>query len=363
MLIELSGNLRLIIAIILSPLISILIYKPLYSIATKKGLFKAVNGRSSHNGNIPDFGGVILFASIFITSLLLIQFPHPEMQYVLLAFALIWAIGLFDDLMVMPAKKKLAAEVIVSLIIVVGGGLYFTNFHGLLGIYEIPKVTGMLFTLFMMVGIINAINMIDGIDGLCSGIAIISISAFSFWFFKNGYINYSIIGFTSVASLIPFFIRNVFSVERKIFLGDNGSMLLGVIISVLAIKFCELETITNRWMHTENSPAVAFTIIAIPVLDTVRIILVRIYQRKSPLYADKSHIHHRMLILLNNSHKKSTFILLMLHLSFIIMAMFCTRLTNEELIIITITAFSTIYGLLYLNAKKVLKNIPLIFDK
>lgn len=363
MLLELSGNLRLLIAILISPLISILLYRPLYTIATKKGLFKSINGRSSHNGNIPDFGGVILFASIIITVLLLIQFPHPEMQYVLIAIALIWAIGLYDDLLNMSARKKLLAEILVSLVIILGGGLYFTSFHGLFGIHEIPKIGGMLFTLLMMVGIINAMNMIDGIDGLCSGIAIISVSVFSIWFYKNGYVNYSIIGFTTVSALIPFFIRNVFSVKQKIFLGDNGSMLLGIIISVLAIKFCELETISHKWMHAENAPAVAFTIVAIPVLDTVRLIIVRAYRRKSPFYADKSHIHHRLLTLMNYSHKKSTFILLMLHLSFIIMAVFCTKLTNEELIFITIIAFSFVYGLLYLNAKKILKNIPLIFDK
>lgn len=363
MLLELSGNLRLIIAIVISTLISVFLYKPLYIIASKKGLFKAINGRSCHNGNVPDFGGVILFASIFITFLALVHFPNPEMQYVLIAMTAIWAVGLYDDVLVLSPKKKFYAEVISSLVVIVGGGLYFTNFHGIFGIYEIPFYIGIIFTLVMMIGIINAINMIDGIDGLCSGISILILSSFSLWFYKNEYFNYSIFGFSTVAALVPLFIRNVFGTKTKLFLGDSGSMLLGLIISVLSIKFCELEITTAKWMNISNSPAVAFTFLAIPVLDTIRIMVVRLYQKKSPFFPDKSHIHHRLLTIFNNSHKKSTFILLMLQLSFIIMAVFCTKLTNEALILTTAMSFTVVYGLLYVNAKKIVKNIPFLLDK
>lgn len=343
------------IAVVVSIIVSAALYKPLYAIAITKGFFKKVNGRSSHNGKVPDFGGIMLFAALYFSFTALVQFPHKEMQYVLLGLTTLWGIGLYDDILEMRAKYKLFGEILTSLFIIFGGGLYFTNFYGFLGIYEVSPYIGIPFTLFMMVGIINAINMIDGIDGLCSGISAIILSAFSIWFFMNGYYNYSIIGFTTVGALGPFFCRNVICTKSKIFLGDNGSLILGLLISVFAIKFSELSLLNNKWLIVSNAPGVAFALLTIPVLDTIRLIVTRAINKRSPFRPDKEHIHHKLLTIFRGSHKKSMCMILLLQLSFVVLGFIGGDFSNELIIIASISVYTAVFVFLYIYATSIEK--------
>lgn len=354
MLLELSGCIRLVISIVVAITISIVIYKPLYLIALKKGFLKKTNGRSSHIGKVPDFGGILIFSSLFFTFTALVKFPHKEMQFFLLAVSTIWVVGIFDDILQIRPRYKFVGEIISVFILVVGGEFYLTNLHGLFGIHEINPWFGALFTMFILIGIINSINMIDGIDGLCSGISALIISTFSVWFLMNNYWNYAIIGFSVVASLIPFFIRNVFCIKTKIFLGDNGSLMLGLILGVFVVKFCELNITENTWQATKNAPGIAFCFMSIPVIDTIRLMIYRTSQGRSPFNPDKSHIHHKFLQIFNDSHKKSTFIILLLQLILIIVGFIFQQYPNEILISIAFLLFAFMYTITYITANKVI---------
>jgi UDP-N-acetylmuramyl pentapeptide phosphotransferase/UDP-N-acetylglucosamine-1-phosphate transferase len=190
-------------------------------------------------------------------------------------------------------------------------------------------------------------NLIDGIDGLCSGMSALIVFAFSFWFLKNGYYAFSILGFIIIAAIIPFFVINVFCKKYKMFLGDNGSLFLGMVLSVFIIKFCESNIGHNTWLHFSNAPAVAFTLMAIPVLDTIRVFITRFINKKSPYRPDRTHLHHLFLDLFNKNHKKATFCILSIQLFYLILVFFGHNLSGEILIVISISSYLILYLSVY----------------
>lgn len=365
MLLQISGEISAIIAIVTSAFIAVVLHKPLANIANKKGIYTQINSRSSHIGKVPEIGGVLLFAALYFAFTALVNFSHKELQFILLAITIIWVIGLYDDILELRARCKFSGELLSIAVVIFGGGLYFSNFHGLFSINSIGSILGILFTIIMMLGIINSINMIDGIDGLCSILSGSIIGFFSIWFFLNGHYNYAILGLSAIAALIPLFIRNVYSKDLKIFLGDNGSLVLGLLISVFVIKFNQLNIEPNSsWIQTNNAPGIAFAILAIPVLDTIRLIIVRRNNRKSPFDPDKNHIHHKLLLVFNNSHRKSTYSIIGLQSLYLLLGLYgINNLTNEILIALSIVIYFLAYKFInkLANAKSNLS--PLIKTK
>src|SRR5680860_30651 len=136
--------------------------------------------------------------------------------------------GLKDDILEISAKKKLVVQIVAAGILITLGDVRFTNLHGILGIHEINYFAGIICTLFVILLIINAYNLIDGIDGLASGLAIVSGTVFGVWFYLAGHIQFSILSFALVGSLSGFFLFNVFGHKNKLFMGDNGSLVIGL---------------------------------------------------------------------------------------------------------------------------------------
>ena len=284
-------------------------------IANQKKLFDFPEQRKIHIKPIPSLGGVGIFAGLVIT--LLYFFPilnsQIELYYFILAFLTIFFFGVIDDLIGLSAQKKLFGQVIVTLLLTVKGNLLITDMHGFLYIKEIGGATSKLLTIFSMIVIINAFNLIDGIDGLAATISIITASAFSIFFILNNEIFYSLVGITFVASTFAFLIFN-FS-PAKIFMGDTGSLLCGVINSILAIHFISAASDFKNFV-IPCSPAIAFGILIMPLLDTLRVFFIRIVHGRSPFYPDRNHLHH---ILLDRGlgHRAVTLLISLLALVFI----------------------------------------------
>lgn len=342
MFLDFSIETRLILSVLVSLLLSTLLRFPIFKVAKKKEFYEKANGRSSHTGVVPNVGGTVIFTSFVAASFLFVKFQAPDIPYIFLAASMVFGLGLYDDLLVISFRKKFIGEIIGATFLILGG-LYFTNFHGLFGTYELSPWFGIPFTLFMVVGIVNAMNLIDGIDGLCSGLSALIISSFSIWFLNNGFTDYAIMGFSISAAIIPFFIQNVFCKKNKMFLGDNGSLFLGMILSFIAIKFSELSIGVNQWKDFEHAPAIAFCFLAIPVIDTVRVFALRMLNGKSPFYPDKKHIHHRILFLYDGNHKKATFTILAIQFIFIVIGLTINTISNEFLITLAIVTFLLIY--------------------
>lgn len=304
------------------------------TVADKKGLYEQPGSRRSHTGNVPTLGGVAIYAGLIISVCI---FSGIEMLYQL-KFILAAMIGLFftgikDDILIIDPKKKLIAQIGAAALIVIFADIRITHFHGFALINEIPYVVSILFTIFVFVVIINGFNLIDGIDGLASGVAIVTSLTFGIWFIIVGHHSCSVMSFALAGSLIAFFRYNVFGKKNKIFLGDTGSLSVGLILAVLSIQFLEFEFNTNAIVSISSIPAVTFGILIVPLFDTLRVFALRVFGGDSPFKADRKHIHHRLLEL-GYSHLKASLIIITVNLGFIFISFLLKDLGNMKLVVI-----------------------------
>jgi UDP-GlcNAc:undecaprenyl-phosphate GlcNAc-1-phosphate transferase len=188
-------------------------------------------------------------------------------------------------------------------------------------------------TIFLIVALINSINLIDGIDGLASGIAMIASAFFGAIFMSMGHVNYAIICISLIGSLAAFTWYNVFSEKNKIFLGDTGSTIIGFLMAVFVIRFIEL-TISDQYQGTiESAPAIAFAVLLFPIFDMLRIMVVRLLNKRPIFEADNNHIHH-MVLKVFGTHLKSTVVILTINVILIAITYFLRGLGSFLLIII-----------------------------
>lgn len=297
--------------------ITYIVIPSIVKVSNLKGLFDTPNHRTSHQGNIPTLGGVGIFIGCILTvSIFSGSGIDHELKYIIGSLLILFFIGIKDDVLVVDPRKKLISQILAAAIIAILGNIRISDFHNLLGIGEISYTLSILFTIFVVVVIINGFNLIDGIDGLASGVGIVSSLFFGIWFLLSHYYSYSILSFAFTGSLTAFFTFNVFGKENKIFLGDTGSLIIGLIISVFTIRFLEYDLHANDEMYIQSAPAVAIGILIVPLFDTLRVFVIRVIQKKSPFSADRQHIHHQFLEL-GNSHLHSTLIILAANIFFI----------------------------------------------
>lgn len=277
---------------------------PILRVARAKNLFDSIDERKIHSGTIPPLGGVALFIGFVLASVVATQdYFFTTLKYIFAAIMLLFFVGLKDDLMIISAWKKFLVQVVASLLLITMGDVRITSFQGMMGISAIHSITSICITLFVMLVIINAFNLIDGIDGLASGLGILAASVFGVWFYLAGFPEYAILSFALVGSLSVFFLYNVFGHRNKLFLGDSGSLVLGLVLSVFLVKFNELNLVRSTPFSVAAAPSVSFAIVIVPLIDTLRVMSIRLMQGKSPFLPDKNHIHHRLLTLMPNHFK------------------------------------------------------------
>lgn len=298
---------------------------PILRVAKAKQLYENFNERKVHTQVVPPLGGVAIFIGFVLSSIIATDgLSFDSLKYIIAAVIVMFFIGLKDDLMDISARKKLIIQFFAAVILVALGNVRFTNLHGILGIYEISYFTSIVISLFAVVVIINAFNLIDGIDGLASGIAMLTSGIFGVWFYLSGNYPFAIMSFSLVGSLAGFFLYNVFGNSNKLFMGDTGSLIIGIITSTLVVHFNELNIVKIFPHAIEASPAVSFAIIIVPLVDTLRVMSIRIYQGRSPFSADKNHVHHRLLTLYKN-HLKVTMIIVTINILIICLALFINK--------------------------------------
>lgn len=276
----------------------------------KKGYVAAVNWRSSHQRPVPTTGGLIFLLTPLIT-VFFIQDPVETFAVLLCSFAII--LGWLDDRKDIKWYYKLLGQLSIGI------GLYLTdysvsNLHGIFGIYELNEMVSILLTALIIAATMNAINLIDGVDGLAGLISVVFFGFFVVWFFINGSFFWSIYSCIILASLLAFLKFN-FN-PAKTFMGDTGALFLGANTGLFLIIF--LKEPVNQFT------LVPFSIIALPLVDMLRVFIHRIMEKKSPFYADKKHYHH-LLIAAGSNHKEialSGFLLSILYgvLAFILLS-------------------------------------------
>lgn len=319
-------------------------------VAKDKKLFDEPDERKVHKNVIPTLGGLGIFAGFIIATLMGVPSAiSSELQYFAAATTVIFFLGIKDDILVLSASKKFIGQLIAAGIIIKFGGIQISNFHGFLGIYEIPHITGIIISLFTIIVITNSFNLIDGVDGLAGSLGLLTTLVFGTYFFYAGQLTYAVMAFALAGSIVGFLIYN-FS-PAKIFMGDTGSLLLGLVNSILVVKFINVAGNTASNFPIESAPAIGFSILMIPLFDTLRVFGLRIMQRRSPFSPDRTHVHH-FLLDLGLSHRMVTITCVLVNISFIAMAFFMRNLGTTTVIGILLLSAFIFIGIIYYSRPK-----------
>ncbi len=317
-------------------------------IAKNKKLFDEPDERKVHKAVIPTLGGLGIFGG-FIIATLMGSPAAPELQYFAAAAIVIFFLGLKDDILVLSANKKLIGQLVAAAIIIKFGNVHLNNMHGFLGIYEIPYFASVALTVFTIIVITNSFNLIDGVDGLAGSLGVITTLVFGIYFFFSKQLPYAVMSLSLSGATLAFLIYN-FS-PAKIFMGDTGSLLLGLINSILVIKFINVAGVAGNSFSFTASPAMGFAVLIIPLFDTLRVFGLRILDRRSPFSPDRIHIHHYLLDL-GFSHKKITLTLIGTTVVFIATSFALRNLNTTLLIGILLAMAFALTGIVYLLRQK-----------
>lgn len=304
-------------------------------IALDKNLMDNPGERSSHEVSTPSLGGIAIFAGvIFAIFMWAPTTVFSQVQYLLGAFIIIFLIGAKDDIAPVSPWKKLGAQVFASTIIVLKTNVQLHSFYGLLGVHNsLPPWVYLIISIFTILVLINAFNLIDGIDGLAACIGALICTVLGCWFYLTGQTEFTVVAFATLGAILAFLRYNIS--PAQIFMGDTGSLLIGMICAVLIVKFID----SNYHLPVGNSfrfqggPAVAIGIMIIPIFDTLRVFITRMMRGISPFKPDRRHIHH-LLVDVGFNHMEATAILVFVNSCFILFVFSFHTLLNMHWIIL-----------------------------
>jgi len=338
--------LNVILTASVSFIITFLAIPAIIKIAEQKKLYDLPDSRKLHARPVASLGGVGIFGGFFIASILAIPAAlNPEFQYFFAAATVIFFLGIKDDILVLSANKKFLGQVLATAILIHFGDIRITSMHGLLGITEVPLAVSYLLSYISIIVIINAFNLIDGVDGLAGTLGLLTMTVFGAYFFMADMPGYSIMAFALAGSLFAFLLFNYN--PAKIFMGDSGSLILGLVNAILVIKFITIADNKNSAYPLESSVAIGFSILMVPLADTLRVFSMRIFRGRSPFSADREHIHH-LLLDRGLNHKYVTLCCLLLNIIFIAVAYFGRAMgVSYSLLTIIGLAFLLLGALLY----------------
>ncbi len=315
------------------------------NVAEMKKLFDMPDARKIHQVAITPLGGIGIFAGFVFGCLLTINFKDAsEFQYFIAASLVIFFLGLKDDILVLSPIKKFIGQVLAAFLIIYYGRIQIRSMHGFFGIHELPEMFSLLISYFSVIVIINSFNLIDGVDGLAGTLGLMSSALFGIYFMSAGMEPYYVLAFSLCGTLLAFLIFNF--QPAKIFMGDTGSLLIGVVNAILVLKFIDPGEGPESVNPIISSPAIGFTILMIPLLDTLRVFAIRIFKRRSPFSPDRNHIHH-LLLDRGLSHRAITVLLVAINASMVVFVYMARSFGCTILILSVIALFFTFIAIVY----------------
>jgi UDP-GlcNAc:undecaprenyl-phosphate/decaprenyl-phosphate GlcNAc-1-phosphate transferase len=319
-------------AIITALAVSTFTFPILIKYSQRKKILDIPGHRRIHKRVTPSIGGVAIFVGFFITVVMWLDFiGWAELKSIIGILFLTFILGLCDDLVHIKPYVKLVGQVVAGSLVFFLLHVQIKSTYGLFSDIEFNTLTSYLITVFTIVIITNSFNLIDGIDGLAGAFSAICLIFFGTWFYLLGQTNYAVLCFSLTGAVIAFLVFNW--EPSKIFMGDTGALLIGMMLSILTIRFLNTNEALPANSHYKftASVATALAIIIIPVLDTSRIIIIRLSKGVSPMKADKRHIHH-YLVRLGLRHQQAVFILLGIHLLYIALVLVFSNSGNAFLL-------------------------------
>lgn len=315
-----TGLLPYIMALVFASVVASLVHPTLVRFALWKNIVDKPNARRLNRVPVPVLGGVGVFLGFIIalyTVAAIMGIQLPSIYIVLMVLML--GVGLVDDICDLSPYTKFSIQILAVLLLYFFCDLRIDNFYGIFGLHEVSMLVSLPLTLVVCVGLINSINLIDGIDGLSSGYSLVASLLFGVWAYMFGDRINLLISSSLIGALIPFFIYNVFGKKYKMFIGDAGSHLLGIVFCIVA-----LNTIDSPAPSEMSSALIPFTfaVLSHPIMDTLRVMAMRICKGKPPFMADKTHLHHA-LVGQGFSHLATTLIIIGLDLIVVAAWVFC----------------------------------------
>ena len=331
-----------ILAFIWAFMISLFAMPSIIEMAHAKKLLDKPNERTMHTKLTPRLGGLGIFAGFFSALTIFGNFQNSDLgvQMMLAGSVILFFVGLKDDIIPVSVFKKFFMQVLAASIVVFFGNIRIVSFYGFLDVFGLNDDISYAVTFFVIIGLTNAINLIDGLDGLAGSIVLFICLSFSvcFLFAGSPYVFVSV----ALAGALCGFLRYNFY-QAKIFMGDTGSLLCGFVLSVLSVKAISLQ------LEPVNMPAITLAVLIVPVVDTLRVFVLRTFNGKSPFSPDRNHLHH-VLSSLGFESRIVVAILLLVNILFVSSVYFLGREYSINVLVIYIISlvFFTLFVLIYL---------------
>lgn len=284
-----------VILCVVALIVTAVVYPFVLRFAVKHNFVDNPNARKLQRVPVPVLGGTAVFFGFAVAlGIATIVFHLRFMGVALAATGLMWLLGTWDDMKDIPPNLRFLFEILVLWGLISIGETCVDDFHGMWGTHEISLYVAVPLSIFTGVGIMNAVNMIDGVDGYCSGFGILSSLLFSIAFFIAKDVEMASFALICAGALLPFFMHNVFGKRTKMFLGDGGSLMIGMLMTIFVFRMMSKNTAFEHFAADEGMGIAAFVlaVMCIPVADTLRVMTARILKGGSPFAPDKTHLHH-----------------------------------------------------------------------
>ena len=277
------------------------VYFKILCIAEDKNLVDNPDARKLQKTPIPVMGGIAVFfgvafgimAGYTAGGMLGVDYDIILLP-VLAAMVVMLYVGALDDIRGLSPSSRLLIESLTMVGLIYAGGGCIDTFHGLWGIGSFSWWIAVPLTIFVGVGIINAVNMIDGVNGLSSTLCLLSSGLYGIVFLKSGDVANATLAFSMAAALVPFMIHNIFGLRSRMFIGDAGTMVMGLLLTWFTISLLKSDSPITFYEDANNVNLIAFAlaVLCVPVFDTLRVMTMRMVRKKSPFHPDKTHLHH-----------------------------------------------------------------------
>lgn len=307
--------------------------------------------RKLQKAPVPVFGGMVVFTALCTSAVIFFSiFYSVKLLWMLPAMAVLFVVGVLDDKFSLSPWVRLLFEIFVVLAIVMLNHNYIDNLNGIFGLWRIPDAVAIPLSVFAGVGIINSINLIDGVDGYSSGYSMQVCFLAAIVFYLSGIEGMAVLSLICVGALLTFFLHNVFGRTSKMFLGDGGALMIGVLIMVFCFSILKTDSFcfTSLLMaHGVGLVPMMLAFLSIAVFDTLRVMFARIFRGISPFHPDKTHMHH-LFIDLGFSHFGTTFCLLTLNFLVIVcwlISWACGASVDVQMVVVLFFSIFNTFGL------------------
>lgn len=316
--------------------------------ARRHGIVDNPNARKLQRVPVPVFGGIVVYSGILVGGIVLSLFMwNWVMLYGLLGMTIMMMIGMWDDVKDISATLRFLIEIVLVSAFMALTGVYIDDFHGLFGINELEPWFAIPFSIIAGVGLINAVNLIDGVDGYSSGYGMMACVCFGICYWTVWSPTMVCMNLVVIGSLLPFFMHNVFGQKSRMFIGDGGTLMLGMWMTVCAFYALSSTQQCDKLADQGLSlSGFVLAVLCIPVFDTLRVMTMRILRGKSPFSPDKTHLHH-LFIDMGFSHLGAALFIIMINFAIVLVGLALWRLgasIDVQTIVVAILGFLVTFG-------------------